>query len=95
MEPNKNIVDADYVLAYAGDFGKYQFVLMTLFCVVNILSAFHYFGQTFISIQPENCDINYNLTKSETDNATIFTCSNDASNEMFGYISISQQVSTI
>ena len=46
-------MDVDKMLAYAGDFGRYQYLLMLLFSVINILSTFDYFGQLFIFVQPE------------------------------------------
>jgi hypothetical protein len=42
------------MLALSGDMGRYQYLLMALFCVINVLSAFHYFAQTFISIEPDH-----------------------------------------
>jgi hypothetical protein len=45
-------MDLDDMLGLAGDKGRYQFLLMALFSVINVLSAFHYFAQTFISIEP-------------------------------------------
>ncbi|XP_020706515.2 organic cation transporter-like protein isoform X2 [Athalia rosae] len=47
-------VNVDSMLAYVGDFGRYQILLMVLFSMVNVFSAFHYFAQTFITIEPEN-----------------------------------------
>lgn len=47
-------IDIDSMLAKAGDFGRYQVFLMFLFSIVNIVSAFHYFSQTFISVVPEH-----------------------------------------
>jgi hypothetical protein len=46
-------MDVDKMLAYAGDFCRYQYLLMILFSVINILSTFDYFGQLFIFVQPE------------------------------------------
>jgi hypothetical protein len=45
-------MDLDDMLGLAGDTGRYQFLLMALFSVINVLAAFHYFAQTFISIEP-------------------------------------------
>ncbi|XP_077294654.1 solute carrier family 22 member 13-like [Arctopsyche grandis] len=51
-------VDIDTMLEKAGDFGRYQVFLMVLFSIVNLVSAFHYFSQTFISVIPEHwCNI--------------------------------------
>lgn len=47
-------MDVDAMLALSGDMGRYQYLLMALFSVINIVSAFHYFAQTFISIEPEH-----------------------------------------
>ena len=46
-------MDVDTMLAYAGDFGRYQYLLMLLFSVINILSTFDYFGQLFMFVRPE------------------------------------------
>nr|CAD7573319.1 unnamed protein product [Timema californicum] len=46
--------DVDDMLSHAGDFGRYQILLMALFCIINVLSSFHYFGQTIISVVPEH-----------------------------------------
>jgi hypothetical protein len=45
-------MDVDGMLALAGDMGLYQFLTMALFGVINVLSAFHYFAQTLIGIEP-------------------------------------------
>ncbi|KAL1493469.1 hypothetical protein ABEB36_011516 [Hypothenemus hampei] len=47
------IKDVDGMLAHVGDFSTYQAILICLFSFINILSAFHYFGQTFTSLVPE------------------------------------------
>ncbi|KAJ9595127.1 hypothetical protein L9F63_013602, partial [Diploptera punctata] len=47
-------MDVDDMLALAGDFGRCQYLMMILFCIINVLSAFHYFAQTFISIEPDH-----------------------------------------
>lgn len=41
------------MLARSGDFGPAQWWLLSFFCMVNVLSAFHYFAQTFISLTPD------------------------------------------
>lgn len=46
-------LDPDAVLQHAGDFHLFQYTLVGLFAVINVLSAFHYFGQTFATLQPE------------------------------------------
>ncbi|XP_060516080.1 organic cation transporter protein-like isoform X2 [Cylas formicarius] len=49
---NEAALDIDGMLAHVGDFSRYQLMLMFLFSIINILSAFHYFGQTFTSLVP-------------------------------------------
>lgn len=46
------IVDAEAMLTHVGSMGRYQYILMVLFCFINVISAFHYFGQIFINVQP-------------------------------------------
>ncbi|CAG9759860.1 unnamed protein product [Ceutorhynchus assimilis] len=62
---NDETIDVDRMLAYAGDFSRYQIILTCLFSIINILSAFHYFGQTFSSLTPEyRCNsTSYNQTE--------------------------------
>ncbi|GLH02804.1 Uncharacterized protein GBIM_08772 [Gryllus bimaculatus] len=45
-------IDADVLLEQAGGRGRYQLLLVALYSVVNVLCAFHYFGQTFITLVP-------------------------------------------
>ncbi|XP_067013677.2 organic cation transporter protein isoform X2 [Anabrus simplex] len=47
-------MDVDDMLSQAGDRGRYQVMLVALFAIINVLSAYHYFGQTFISLVPEH-----------------------------------------
>lgn len=49
----EEIIDVDCMLHHVGNFGRFQMILMVLFSVINAFSAFHYFGQTFISVLPE------------------------------------------
>ena len=42
------------ILQQSGDFGPAQWWLLSLFCVTNIISAFHYFAQTFVVVVPPN-----------------------------------------
>lgn len=42
------------MLKRSGDFGPAQWWLLSLFCATNIISSFHYFSQTFISMVPDN-----------------------------------------
>lgn len=48
------VEDVDSALKRAGDMGRFQCLLMALFSFVNVISAFHYFGQIFISVVPEH-----------------------------------------
>lgn len=70
--PDDENVDVETMLRHAGDFGRYQILLMVLFSLVNVLSAFHYFAQTFITTQPNDfrCDDNHTLGNAE--NSTFF-----------------------
>nr|CAD7576903.1 unnamed protein product [Timema californicum] len=43
-------MDVDEMLHHAGDFGRYQLILIFLFSVINVLSTFDYFGQTFLFV---------------------------------------------
>lgn len=53
-----DVLDVDAMLNRVGSMSKYQYVLMLLFSFINIISAFHYFGQIFISVQPQyKCDV--------------------------------------
>lgn len=56
------IKNLDDMLAYVGDFSRYQAILIALFSLINVLSAFHYFGQTFTTLVPDySCStLNYN-----------------------------------
>ncbi|KAF5288061.1 hypothetical protein FQR65_LT12111 [Abscondita terminalis] len=56
MDSNEalDMIDVDTMLWHVGDFGRYQYMLITLFSLINAFSAFHYFGQTFISIIPDH-----------------------------------------
>lgn len=49
---SKKDIDADDLLAQAGGRGRYQLLLIALYAFVNVLCAFHYFGQTFITLVP-------------------------------------------
>lgn len=65
-------VDIDAMLEKAGDFGRYQIFLMVLFSFVNIVSAFHYFSQTFISVTPEHWCNSTGFSDVGTFNDTVF-----------------------
>ena len=47
-------MDVDKMLSHAGDFHRYQYLLMILFSIINLLSTFDYFGQIFIFVIPEH-----------------------------------------
>jgi hypothetical protein len=69
-------MDVDDMLALAGDMGRYQYLMMALFSVINVLSSFHYFAQTFISIEPEHWCSGSGLECMEPDlNDSMKTCS--------------------
>lgn len=100
---NLEVIDVDTVLSYAGDFGKYQYILIALFSAINILSAYHYFGQTFIALTP---DYKCKLFGNETDTVISKQCflfHNDTNSEKscsewnydseYNYNSIVQEVS--
>ncbi|XP_055715910.1 organic cation transporter protein-like [Phlebotomus papatasi] len=46
--------DVDRMLEKCGDFGRYQFFLLSLFAVVNVLTSWHYYSQTIISVVPDH-----------------------------------------
>lgn len=48
------MLDIDGMLAKCGDFHRYQYMLMGIFCIVNILASMHYYSQTIISFVPEH-----------------------------------------
>jgi OCT family organic cation transporter-like MFS transporter 4/5 len=101
-----DLIDIDTMLWHAGDFGRYQCMLMFLFSVINVLSAFHYFGQTFISVVPEHrCKVSgvedpryiaaarcsYTVVQNETYRE--LPCPRSWSyNNSYGYVSIVQEV---
>jgi hypothetical protein len=69
-------MDLDDMLGLAGDIGRYQFLLTALFSVINVLHAFHYFAQTFISIEPTNWCEGSGLECTEPNlNGSMQTCS--------------------
>lgn len=47
-------MDIDLMLERCGDFNSYQFMLMGLFAIVNVLSSMHYYSQTIISFVPDH-----------------------------------------
>ncbi|KAG5890981.1 hypothetical protein JTB14_037967 [Gonioctena quinquepunctata] len=66
----EDAMDIDSMLSHVGDFGRAQVMLLVLFSLINVLSAFHYFGQTFISVIPKyECKFD-----EEKDNSIVETC---------------------
>lgn len=47
-------MDFDKILEKCGDFNRYQFLLLALFGVINLLVSMHYFTQTIISFVPNH-----------------------------------------
>lgn len=47
-------MDIEQLLAHCGDFGRYQWMLLALFCLINILSSINYYSQTIITFVPEH-----------------------------------------
>lgn len=104
-EEVSNFVDADTMLSYVGDFGRYQKLLLVLFSFINILSAYHYFGQTFISVipdhrcvKPNNSDYDeisvsqcYVTAKSGPETIRI-PCTSWEYNNSYGFVSIVQEL---
>lgn len=84
-------MDVDQMLKHVGDFGRYQWLLMGLFAIINIFSAFHYFAQTFISVIPGyQCNpllvLNDNLNNSaNTDRSECCSVENSAEPCMTGW----------
>lgn len=62
----------DEALLASGDFGPAQWLMLFLFCLVNVLSAFHYFAQTFISLGSDvACDNTTDLEDFSSDTSDI------------------------
>ncbi|CAD7092957.1 unnamed protein product [Hermetia illucens] len=47
-------MDFDRILEKCGDFNRFQFLLLALFGVINLLVSMHYFTQTIISFVPNH-----------------------------------------
>lgn len=47
-------MEVEKFLHKCGDFNRYQFLMLGIFAVINILSSVHYFSQTIISFIPEH-----------------------------------------
>lgn len=66
-------MDFDQILAKCGDFHRYQFVLLLLFGIVNVIASMHYFTQTVISFVPDHwCYHDKLLNKSYEEIAEIY-----------------------
>lgn len=50
-------MDVDKLLHKCGDFNRYQFLMLGIFAVINVLSSVHYFSQTIISFIPEHWSV--------------------------------------
>ena len=76
------------MLALSGDMGRYQYLMMALFSIINVLSSFHYFAQTFISIEPEHWCAGSGLECMEPDlNDSMRACSSVSSKDVQGRLS--------
>lgn len=47
-------MDVDKMLEKCGDCGRYQFMLLSVFALINIFSSIHYYSQTIISFVPDH-----------------------------------------
>lgn len=47
-------MDFDQILAKCGDFHRYQYLILALFGLINVLASMHYFTQTVISFVPDH-----------------------------------------
>lgn len=47
------MLEVDKILEKCGDFSRLQMIMLLLFCVINVLSALHYYSQTIISFVPK------------------------------------------
>ncbi|EDW83826.1 uncharacterized protein Dwil_GK13819 [Drosophila willistoni] len=46
------MLEVDKILEKCGDFHRMQWIMLLLFCLINLLSAMHYYSQTIISFVP-------------------------------------------
>lgn len=44
----------DQMLGECGDFGRYQYVMLGAFSIVNIVSSIHYYSQTIVLFTPNH-----------------------------------------
>lgn len=82
-------INIDEMLSYAGDFHRYQIILIGLFCFINVLSALHYFGQTFTTLEPV---YQPNQTENYTRKCPPRAQNSSEPDPLFGYTSIVEQV---
>lgn len=47
-------MDIEKFLHKCGDFNRYQFLMLGIFALINVLSSIHYFSQTIISFIPDH-----------------------------------------
>ncbi|XP_017084711.2 organic cation transporter protein [Drosophila eugracilis] len=47
------MLEVDKILEKCGDFSRLQLIMLLLFCLINVLSALHYYSQTIISFVPK------------------------------------------
>ncbi|PSN44622.1 hypothetical protein C0J52_10016 [Blattella germanica] len=76
----QEVMDVDTMLSHAGDFNRYQYILMVLFSVINLLTTYDYFGQLFIFVIPEHwCRLSEFEDLPPEDTRHIWSPPNDAS----------------
>lgn len=44
----------DQMLKECGDFGRYQYVMLGAFSIINIASSIHYYSQTIVLFTPNH-----------------------------------------
>lgn len=47
-------IAVEEMLRECGDFGPYQYVMLVMFCIINVLASIHYFSQTIILFMPDH-----------------------------------------
>lgn len=75
-EDNKTGVQMDFdkILEKCGDFNRYQFMILVLFGLINVIISMHYFTQTIISFVPNHWCYHEKLeNKSFTEIASIYS----------------------
>ncbi|XP_055849913.1 organic cation transporter protein [Episyrphus balteatus] len=67
-------MDFDKILEKCGDFNRYQFMILALFGLINVIISMHYFTQTIISFVPNHWCYHEKLeNKSFTEIAVIYS----------------------